>query len=130
MELEEKIEFWVDNSNYDFKTAKSMQMSRRYVYTVFMCQQSIEKYLKALYLKKNKKEAPKSHNLLYLLEQVGIEISEIDQRFLAEISSFYISGRYPNYKKKISEMLNRKNAKTYLKKSREFLKWLEQILKK
>ncbi|MCK4760864.1 MAG: HEPN domain-containing protein [Candidatus Aminicenantes bacterium] len=49
---------------------------------------------------------------------------------MAEISSFYISGRYPNYKKKISEMLNRKNAKTYLKKSGEFLKWLEQILKK
>jgi len=32
-----------------------------------------------------------------------------------------------NYKKKISAMLNRKKDKEYLKRSMEFLKWLEQI---
>ena len=127
MELEAKIDFWVDNSNYDLKTAKSMQKARRYVYTVFMCQQSIEKYIKALYLKKHNTEAPKSHNLLYLLEQIDVEISEDEKKFLAEISSFYISGRYPDYKKKISAMLDSMKAKKYLKKSEEFLKWLGQI---
>jgi HEPN domain-containing protein len=130
MELEEKIEYWVDNSDYDFKTARSMQRSGRYVYTVIMCQQSIEKLLKAHYLKKHKIEAPKSHNLLYLIEQIAVEISENDKTFLAEVSSFYISGRYPDYKKKVSAMLNRKKAKEYLKKSREFLKWLKTILRK
>lgn len=130
MELEEKIEYWVDNSDYDFRTARSMQRSGRYVYTVIMCQQSIEKLLKALYLKEHKIEAPKSHNLLYLLEEIDIEVPEDDRTFLAEISSFYISGRYPNYKKKVSAMLNRKKAKEYLKKSREFLKWLKEILRK
>jgi HEPN domain-containing protein len=129
MELEEKIEFWIENSHYDFKTAKSMQRSGRYIYTIFMCQQSLEKFMKALYLKKNKTEAPKTHNLLYLLTLVDVEVSENDKKFLAEISSFYISGRYPDYKKKISDMINRKNAKEYLKKSWEFLKWLEQISK-
>lgn len=128
MELEEKIKFWIDNSNYDFKTAKSMQRARRYVYTVFMCQQSIEKYIKALYLKKHKTEAPKSHNLLYLLEHIDVEIAEDDKKFLAEISSYYISGRYPDYKKKVSAMLNRKKAKEYLNRTWGFLKWLNQIL--
>jgi HEPN domain-containing protein len=128
MELEEKIEFWVDHSIYDFKTARSMQRSGRYVYAVFMCQQAIEKYIKAIYLKTHGKEAPKSHNLLYLLEQIGLDISEEDRNFLAQLSSYYISGRYPTYKIKISKLLNRKMAKNYLKKSGEFLKWIKKRL--
>ncbi|MCP5102775.1 MAG: HEPN domain-containing protein, partial [bacterium] len=60
MTLEEKVGFWVDNSNYDFKTAQAMQKSGRYVYTVFMCQQAIEKYLKALYLRKHETEADRT----------------------------------------------------------------------
>lgn len=63
------------------------------------------------------------------VEQINVEISEDDKVFLAEISSFYIAGRYPNCKKKISALLNRKKAKEYLKRSMEFLKWLEQILR-
>jgi HEPN domain-containing protein len=96
--LEEKVDFWIDSSNYDFKTAKSMQKSGRYVYTVFMCQQAIEKYLKALFLRKHKTEAPKSHNLLFLAEQIDLEISEENKQLLAEISSFYISGSIPAIK--------------------------------
>jgi len=49
----EKISFWVDAANYDLKSAEFMQKSGRYVYTAFLCQQAIEKYLKALYIKKN-----------------------------------------------------------------------------
>lgn len=62
----EKISFWLDAGNYDLKTAEFMQMSCRYVYTAFLCQQVIEKYLKALYIKKTSKEPPRTHNLVYL----------------------------------------------------------------
>lgn len=128
MTIEEKIEYWVDSGQYDFKTARSMQRSGRYVYTVFMCQQSIEKYLKALHLKKREVEAPRSHNLPFLLGRVAIEVPQDDRQFLAELSSFYISGRYPTYKMKVSAIITRKKAKEYLRKSSEFLKWIKKIL--
>ncbi len=32
---------WVDASRYDLMTAKALLRSRRYVYVLFMCQQSI-----------------------------------------------------------------------------------------
>jgi HEPN domain-containing protein len=46
MNISEKIEYWMDIADYDMETSRSMQKSGRYLYTVFMCQQAIEKVLK------------------------------------------------------------------------------------
>lgn len=46
----EKIEHWLDIAEYDLETAVAMQNSARYLYTVFMCQQALEKLLKAIYI--------------------------------------------------------------------------------
>lgn len=48
MDKKEKVEYWLDIADYDLETAKSMLTSGRYLYVVFMCQQAIEKLLKAL----------------------------------------------------------------------------------
>ncbi len=74
MKLSDKVSFWVDSGDYDLKSAKAMQKTGRYVYTVFLCQQALEKYLKATYLKRTSKEAPRSHNLVYLagLMELGL----------------------------------------------------------
>jgi HEPN domain-containing protein len=51
MKKSEKIRCWVDIAEYDLKTAKVMLESKRFLYVGFMCHQSIEKILKALYTK-------------------------------------------------------------------------------
>jgi HEPN domain-containing protein len=66
MNIKQKSKYWIDIADYDLETARSMQKSRRYLYTIFMCQQAIEKILKALYIQKYRKEAPFTHNLIYL----------------------------------------------------------------
>ena len=38
---------WIDASRYDLETARALLESRRYLYVLFMCQQSLEKLLKA-----------------------------------------------------------------------------------
>lgn len=43
MNSEEKYEYWLDIAKYDLETAEAMFDSGRYLYVVFMCQQSIEK---------------------------------------------------------------------------------------
>ena len=58
MEISEKIEYWLDIADYDIQTARSMQNTGRYLYTVFMCQQAAEKILKANYIRRFSKEAP------------------------------------------------------------------------
>ena len=49
------------------KTAEAMLRSGRYMYTAFMCQQSIEKLIKAIYIDKFSNDAPRTHNLTYLI---------------------------------------------------------------
>ena len=41
------VKSWVDASQYDLETARALLESRRYLYVLFMCQQSLEKLLKA-----------------------------------------------------------------------------------
>jgi len=125
MNLSEKVNFWIENAEYDIDTAKSMLEAKRYVYTLFACQQAIEKILKAMYLYKNGKEAPRSHNLVYLVSLVDISLEDADIDTLAELSSFYIEGRYPDYKKKINEMVNQEKAITVMKKSEELFQCIK-----
>ncbi len=42
------IQMWLDRVVYDMDTAKAMLQTGRWIYSIFMCQQSLEKCLKAL----------------------------------------------------------------------------------
>ena len=39
---------WLERVKYDIDTAEAMYSTGRYIYAIFMCQQAIEKSLKAL----------------------------------------------------------------------------------
>jgi len=124
--LKNKIDYWLENAEYDLESADIMHKSRRYIYTVFMCQQAIEKIIKAIYLKEQEKEAPKSHNLSYLIGLISLQISGEYLELLAELSTYYIEGRYPTYKQKISELLNNEKSESILNKSKELFLWLKE----
>lgn len=48
MNRKEKIAYWLDIADYDLGTAKAMMDANRYLYVIFMCQQAVEKIIKAL----------------------------------------------------------------------------------
>ena len=127
--MEKDIKYWVDLSEYDIKTANAMFKSRRYLYVLFTCQQSVEKILKALVTKNTKQFPPKTHDLLKLAELSKIDIDEIKKEFLSKLSFYYIETRYPQDIAKISKEINRKMALEYLKNTKALLKWLKLKLK-
>ena len=63
----DKIEYWVEMAEYDLETAKAMLKSKRYLYVGFMCNQVIEKILKAYYVKEKSKQPPYTHKLIRLM---------------------------------------------------------------
>lgn len=126
MNTAQKVAYWVDIARYDLETARQMQRTKRYLYTVFMCQQSIEKLLKAIYLLKFKKEAPRSHNLVYLESLASLAIDDQQQNLLAELTAYYIEGRYPNYKVKLSALLSRRKAGVILGRTEVLFRWLKK----
>ncbi|UCE08346.1 MAG: HEPN domain-containing protein [bacterium] len=49
--MEKEISYWIEHAQYDLGTAEAMLISGRYLYVTFMCQQAIEKLLKAIIIK-------------------------------------------------------------------------------
>jgi HEPN domain-containing protein len=129
MEISEKVEYWLDIAEYDMQTARSMHKSGRYLYTVFMCEQAIEKILKANYLQKLSREAPYSHNLVYLESLMELGISNKDLELIAELTTYYIEARYPSYKKKLTSLIGKGRSSSVLNRTEGVFKWLKSKLK-
>jgi HEPN domain-containing protein len=68
---EKRARYWVEQAEEDLQTAGIMFNSGRWKYTIFMCQQTLEKSLKAIYMRKKKDFPPRIHNLFRLSEQIG-----------------------------------------------------------
>ena len=129
MDKQEKIQYWIDISDYDLETARAMLASKRYLYVVFMCQQAMEKIIKALYINHFDHEPPRSHNLAFIFKKIKIPAPEDTLKFFNILSAHYIENRYPEYKKKLSTSLNTNKAEDYLSKTEEVYKWIKSLLK-
>jgi len=129
MKLSEKVEYWLDIAEYDMKTARSLHKSGRYLYTVFMCQQATEKILKANYLKTFSKEAPFSHNLVYLESLMELGISHNQLELISELTAYYIEARYPSYKEKLTALIGKDKSSSILNRTEKLFKWLKSKLK-
>lgn len=127
---EKVIKNWLALAEYDFKTAKAMMKSGRYLYVAFTCQQTIEKTLKALYVKEKEETPPYTHNLIRLAEELsGIKpLNEETDRFLETLNSYYIQSRYTEEIHQISKSLNKKSAQEIISKTGELFKWLKNKL--
>jgi HEPN domain-containing protein len=128
MNRDEKYAYWLDSAEYDLKTADAMLKSKRWVYVVFMCQQAIEKLLKGLYILYINDEVPRMHTLSRIIDKYSDLLPETvskDQYDLFDrLTAFYISGRYPEYKDKISQSVSSDEAKELFEKSKEVFLWL------
>lgn len=125
--LEKRVNHWIKQAKEDLKTARIMFYTRRWKYAVFMCRQSIEKYLKAIYMNKKEEFPPRIHNLFRLAEMIDKELfSESYLEFFSELSLYYIESRYPEDIEKMKEINKRGKAQEILKKTGEVFKWLKK----
>jgi HEPN domain-containing protein len=128
MTPEEKARHWLDIADYDLETAEAMQKSGRYLYTVFMCQQALEKLLKAIHVQQEGTEAPRTHNLAYLYGLLKLPQRQEYQQTMVNLNIYYLESRYPSYKQELSQILDKNTAQTYLSKTREIFEWLRSQL--
>ncbi|WP_373894128.1 HEPN domain-containing protein [Virgibacillus sp. CBA3643] len=133
-----KFEHWQDIAKYDLDTADAMYQAGRYLYVVFMCQQSIEKPTKGLHILNRGEEAPRTHNIYAVFKKV-FDPSQKDEEFIekekeyapffAELLAYYISERYPSYREKLSSTIKQKKAEEVLKQTKEVFTWLQSLRK-
>ena len=123
--MRDKHEEWLRQADYDMGTAEAMQGSGRYFYAVFMCHLSIEKALKGLYIQKFKDAPPRTHNLLYLLEFIDLDLPEDMYDFVFTLNRVSVLTRYPDDLQKMLEDYNKEKTNEILGKSKELLRWLK-----
>ena len=126
----DKSDHWLLTANYDLETAKIMYKTKRWLYVIFMCHQTIEKSLKAV-IAKGGIFPPKTHNLNKLLElaQLNHILSKEQHDFIEEIDPFNIITRYPEDINELLSTLSKNKCNEILNKTEDFLKWIENKLK-
>jgi HEPN domain-containing protein len=132
MEPQDKYQYWLNHAQYDLKTADSMHQAGRWLYVVFMCQQSVEKLVKALYgLYLNFDAIPRTHNIRRLVNDFADKLTKkIPEDFYAlfdVLSRFYINNRYPDYIDDLLTQLVETESQKILEQSKEVFAWLQTL---
>ncbi len=95
----------------------------------FLCQQAVEKALKALYLEKRRESPGSTHSLIFLGKKLKLPARLLGN--LRKLGPDFVIARYPDAAQGLpSELYDRKTAEERLRLSKEVLRWVEKALKK
>ena len=121
---------WLDRVTYDIDTAKAMLQTGRLIYAIFMCQQALEKCLKALLAFREKEIVP-IHNLRRLAELANV-IQELDSATLVKLdflSNYCINARYREDLHQLSKGITEAVSQDFIQFSEGLITWLCQEMK-
>lgn len=124
--MSEEFNLWLTKAKESLDDAVASLSNHRYSLTAFCCQQSLEKLLKAAIIKLKNQRPRKIHDLLPLLRESGLKITEEKVTEITKISKFYFLVRYPDLNKKF--FATPKVAQTTLEKTKEIFSWIEKKL--
>ncbi|MEW6701639.1 MAG: HEPN domain-containing protein [Bacteroidota bacterium] len=120
-----QIEYWKVTALDNLETAEILFEKRKFRECLFFSHLTIEKLLKAHFVKTQKDFAPKVHNLEYLYSKTDLTLPEFYYDFLPKIMVYNIEGRYPDYD---FPQPSKEVTGEYLKTSKEIVEWLLQKL--
>jgi HEPN domain-containing protein len=105
-----------------------MYKTKHYDWALFMGHLSIEKLLKAVYLKNIDENPPLIHDLRRLAEKANLSLTAEQQILLDSISRFNIRARYDDYKQTFYKLCTIQFANEWITKINECRTWIKQML--
>ena len=121
----EEFEKWLEQAEADMSGAVYNFDGKKYYIAAFLCEQAIEKALKALMIKKGQKLI-KTHDLFLLSNKVGLPDNFSSD--LNDISGAYIDSRYcSNLGGCIpSEVFDAVQVRKFINTTEEILEWIKK----
>lgn len=121
--------YWITTSKEDFDTMQSLYHSGSNHWALFLGHLSLEKLLKALYVKSHRNHAPFIHNLIRLAElcQLG-NISDEYADGLDTITSFNLNARYDDYKRAFYQRCTPQYTLEWIERIKILHGWISQKL--
>jgi HEPN domain-containing protein len=128
MDIQRIKDYWVDEAGEALRVAGHLFEKQDFSYALFFGHLAIEKLFKALYVVKNKEQAPYIHNLLRLAETTKIPLIDKRKEQLLRITSFNLEARYPDEKRSFRNKCTEEFTAGELANIDEVFKWLESML--
>ncbi len=119
--MREEVQEWIEKAERDLKVAKDNVALGNYETVCFHSQQSAEKAMKSLYIKKFD-ALLKIHDIALLAKKLNApeEIVSLSHR----LSTYYVSTRYPGP----DEPISKEDANSAIKMAQEVLAWVKKNL--
>jgi HEPN domain-containing protein len=125
----EHINYWLELALEDFETAVFNISGKRYVPALFFYHLSIEKILKANWVKDNISNTPPfTHDLQKIAGETEIEWDAANFDYLSIVNTWNIEARYPDYKNTLQKIATVEYMNKHHEKLKILLHWLEQKL--
>ncbi len=124
--MDKRVLEWLKQADYDMDTAEFMAKGGRYFYAVFMCHLAIEKALKGLYEQNLHETPPKTHNLLFLLDKIGLRPDAERGTFITRLNEANVATRYPEDIDKLQDKYTQQIAARMLTQTRETPEWIKK----
>jgi HEPN domain-containing protein len=128
IDIDKVYRHWLETSKEDFETMMSLYLAKSYHWALFLGHISVEKLLKAYYVKKMGKHAPFTHNLYRLAELSEIELTEEQANILDKITTFNLNARYDDYKREFYQLCTKEFTEKWIENIKQTIKWIEQKL--
>ena len=129
MEKDDIVKYWIESSDSDFQVMESLFENGHYAWSLFLGHLVVEKLLKAYHVKKVDADYPRIHNLPEIAHRASLELSDEQKLVMAELTTFNLRARYPDYKNRFQKKADRQYTETHLNKIREMRKWLQEKIK-
>ncbi len=116
---------WVEIAESDLEMANIALEKDFYQHTVFYCQQSIEKLMKAIWTERHGVGThPRVHNLVKLASGLGLDVPPHWRNLLFDLTDQIFPSRYPE----AGWQYERAVAEEYYNMTQELFAWLRQLL--
>ncbi|MGM0608958.1 MAG: HEPN domain-containing protein [Candidatus Muiribacteriota bacterium] len=130
VDKQKHIKYWINSSDKNFESMLKIFESGEYMWSIFIGHLSIEKLLKALYVKKAGVEVPRIHDLYKLANKMELEMTENTKDILQLITTFNIEARYDFQKERLYKKCNKSYCKKMIKEIEGIRKWLLSLINK
>ena len=129
MTKEEHIEYWINTAGDDWRRKELLFNANDYVFCLYLAHQTLEKLAKANWVRVHQENIPpRVHNIVYLLEQSNIDLSDDLMNFIRDFNSFQLTGRYPDYLRQIDTICTKEYTCEQLEKVEEVRQCLHAML--
>lgn len=118
---------WFEQAEEDYKSIASLLKDKRYHGAVLFAQQSVEKIIKAYIIETKNIPPLKSHRIEKLIKEAGLDLGEIDNPDVVDLSKAYTWVRYPDLGR--AHFPNQHEAEKLIKIAKKVYQWVKKTLK-